>query len=197
MNLPALPRHAPLAASSRVAIAADRIGGSPLAAISVLALLGTAAAILTTAVDLDLRIPGHAILKCVFPLALGFALVPRGFAGCVMGTAALAALAVQGQVRGAQGFGAATSLVLTGPLLDLAVRRARSGRSVYLAFVAGGALANLAAFAVRLGAKVILHDGTRPLASWWPEAILTYALCGVIAGLVSAAVWFRFAPPPR
>ena len=40
---------------------------------------------------LGLRVPGHAILKCVFPLALGFALVPRGFAGSVMGSAALAA----------------------------------------------------------------------------------------------------------
>jgi len=192
--LRALPAHAPLAASSRVGFVAERIGASPMASIAILALLGTAAAFLTTSVDLDLKIPGHAILKCVFPIALGFALVPRGFAGSVMGSAALAAVLVQGQVRGAQGWGAATSLVLTGPVLDLVVRGARSGRSVYLAFLAGGVLANLAAFAVRFGAKLAFHDGGRPLASWWPEAILTYAACGVVAGLVSAAVWFRLAP---
>jgi ABC-type Co2+ transport system permease subunit len=193
----AWPLNAPLAASSRVGIAAERLGSSPLASVVLLALLGAGAAVLAQRVDLPVRVPGHAILLGVLPFALGLALVPRSFAGCVMGSGALAALLADGSLRGGPGWGAATSLLLTGPILDLAVRRARSGRAVYLAFLAGGALANLAAFAVRLGAKLLLHDGTRPLASWWPEAILTYTLCGVIAGLVSAAVWFRFAPPPR
>src|SRR6185436_5819465 len=127
-------------------------------------------------VDLDLHVPGHSILRSVIPLALGLALVPRKFAGSVMGCAALATVLLQGLSRGAPGWGSATSLVLTGPVLDLAVRHARSGRSVYLALVVGGTAANLAAFAVRLGAKLFFHDGSRPLAAWWPEAIVTYAL---------------------
>jgi hypothetical protein len=187
-----LPLHEPLAASSRVSGVAEPLRSAPLAEAGLLSLLGVGAALLTMNVDLDLKIPGHAILRCVLPIALGLALVPRRGAGSVMGCAALVAMLVQGFGRGAPGWGSATSVVLTGPLLDLAVRRARTGRGVYLALVTGGTAANLAAFAVRLGAKVLSHDGGRPLASWWPEAILTYTLCGVAAGALSAGVWFRF-----
>ena len=41
-------------------------------------------------------------------------------------------------------------------------------------------------------AKLAGEAGRRPLSGWWPEAIVTYALCGAAAGLVSAVVWFRF-----
>jgi hypothetical protein len=182
----ALQVHRPLAAASRVR-------GIPAhLEIPVLALLGAVAAYLAMNVDFGIRAPGHSILRCVFPLAFGLAIVPRRHAGAVMGSAALATVLVQGLDGGAPGLGSATSLVLAGPLLDLAARRARSGRGVYLALVAGGVAANVAAFAVRLGAKVILHDGSRPLAAWWPEAALSYVLCGAIAGAASAAVWFRF-----
>ena len=190
-----LPIHGAMAAASRLEGAAGAIRAAPWAEASVLVLLGAAAAFLTLNVDLDLRVPGHAILRCVLPFSLGLALVPRSGAGTVMGSAALAALLVQGIDKGAPGWGSATSLVLAGPALDLAARSARSGRGVYLALILGGTAANLAAFAVRLGAKVLAPGGNRPLASWWPEAILTYTLCGVAAGALSAAVWFRFRSP--
>jgi hypothetical protein len=196
VNFPALPRSESLAASSRLSAAAVRLSGVPAAEAALLAALGVASALLTTMVDLDLHLPGHSILRCVLPVALGLALVPRRFAGSVMGCAALATVLVQG-VGGGPGWGAATSLVLTGPILDFAATRARSGRSVYAAFVAAGAAANLAAFGVRLGAKLVLHDGGRPVAAWWPEAIVTYALCGAFAGIVSAALWFRLGSKPN
>lgn len=192
MTLPSLPSHAPLAASSRLSAAAARLAASPAAETAVLAALGVSAALLTLFVDLDVHVPGHAILRCVVPLALGLALVPRRFAGTMMGTAALAAVLVGGTGGGAPGWGSATSLVLTGPILDFAVRRARSGRAVYVALVAGGTAANLTAFAVRLAAKVWTLDGGSPLALWWQRALVTYTLCGVAAGLVSAVLWFRF-----
>lgn len=142
--------------------------------------------------DLDLRLPGHAILRAVVPLALGLALVPRRGAGSVMGGAALLTVLAHGVDGGAPGWGAAASLALTGPILDFAARSARSGRAVYVALVAGGFVANAVAFAIRLGAKVVLHDGGSPLAVWWPRASVTYSLCGIAAGLVSAVLWFRF-----
>jgi len=182
----------PLAASTRLAGAAARIGASPLAEAAVLLSLGALSSVLTMAVDFDLRVPGHAILRAVFPLALGLALVPRRNAGFVAGLGALGGVFLAGGRGAPLGAGAMASLVLTGPLLDLAVRRARSGRGVYLGLVLGGVGANLLAFGARLAVKMAGEPGKRPLATWWPEALVTYALCGAVAGLVGAAVWFRF-----
>jgi hypothetical protein len=91
------------------------------------------------------------------------------------------------------GVGAMTSLVLTGPLLEMAVWRAGRGWKLYLAFALAALSANLGAFAVRGGAKVagLDHLGGRLLAEWWTPALVSYAICGLAAGLVSAAIWFR------
>ena len=34
----------------------------------------------------------------------------------------------------------------------------------------------------------------RPFAMWWSPALGTYSVCGVLAGLFAAALWFRWAP---
>jgi hypothetical protein len=60
--------------------------------VAVLVLLGATAAAATALLDLPLRIPGHAILRLVFPMALGLALVPRRLSGSFMGVSALASL---------------------------------------------------------------------------------------------------------
>lgn len=190
MPLPSLPSHPSLAGSSRLGAVAARLAASPLAETALLVSFGIGAAFLTLYVDLDLRVPGHSILRVVVPLALGLALVPRRGAGTVMGGAALVTVLAHG-VDGAPGWGAAASLVLTGPILDFAARRARTGREVYLSLVAAGFAANAVAFAIRLGAKIALHDGGTPLGLWWPRASVTYSLCGVGAGLVAAMLWFR------
>lgn len=46
---------------------------------------GVAAAALTTFLKLHLSLPGHAILKVVLPLSLGYAIAPRDYAGALMG----------------------------------------------------------------------------------------------------------------
>jgi len=163
-----------------------------------LVLFGLAAAGLC-GLKLNLGIPGHNVLRVVFPMALGLAVVPRRGAATIMGLSGSAGAAVLllGGSRGL-GSGAATSLVLTGFFLDLALVKARGGPSVYVRLVLAGLAANLAAFLVRGGGKVAgLGLEGLPLELWWRSAAVTYPLCGAVAGLMSAAVWFRFAARPK
>jgi hypothetical protein len=157
--------------------------------------VGAASALLTTFVDLDLRIPGNHILFVVFPMALGFALVPRRQAGTIMGGSAVATATALG-LAGVHlpGPGALTSLVLTGPMLDLALRWSRPGWRLYAGFVLAGALTNIGAFLARGGFKYFGLGGLgggRRFAEWLPVATWTYALAGMLAGLLSAAAWFH------
>jgi hypothetical protein len=168
--------------------------------LAVLGLLGAAAAAATMLLDLRLRIPGHAILQSVFPMALGMALVPRRLAGSIMGASALATALLFQAVGAGGGPGALTSLALTGPLLDLALLGATRPWRLYLGFVLAGLGSNLAAFFVRWGFRAIdlVHragggggGGGRRMAEWLALAPWTYTLCGLLAGLLSALVWFH------
>src|SRR4051812_26156946 len=58
--------------------------------IALLILFGVGTASMSLLPDYHLRIPGHAILRSVFPMALGLALVPRRSGGTIMGVSALA-----------------------------------------------------------------------------------------------------------
>jgi hypothetical protein len=161
-----------------------------------LALLGAAAALAAAFIDFGVRVPGHAILRSVLPMGLGLALVPRRGAGSVMGLAALAtALGLRGTGAASLGMGATTSLCLAGPFLDLALTSARGGWRIYWGCGAAGMASNLAALAVRGGGKLAgVGGGSRPIDDWWSQAWFTYPACGLVAGLVSAAVWFQFRP---
>ena len=174
--------------------------GGSITALEVGALVaaGVVASLLTNVLRLRLGIPGSSIVFASLPLALGFALVPRRGAGVVMTGGALAtnaALALAG-VR-LDGIGAQTSLLLTGPLLDLALGRAGGGWRLYAAFVAACGASNALAFVVRGVTRAAGIYGTggagvgRTFAGWWPHAVWTYALAGLVAGLISAAPWFR------
>ena len=170
--------------------------GTRLSALELAALLltGCFAAMATAFLDLDLRIPGHAILRVVFPMAFGLALVPRRAAGTIMGAGALAtALGLYAGGLTGMGVGAITSLCLTGPLLDLSLLRARPGWKLYFAFTAAGIVSNVAALIVRGTTKLLTMDmsGGRRFAEWLPQAACTYILCGAIAGIVSALFWFH------
>jgi len=175
-------------------------------------LLGAGAALATTFLRIPLRIPGSAIVFSIFPTALAVALVPRRGAGTLASAAALATLGAL-RLGGAAlpGAGAAASLLLAGPLLDGARAGARAGWRLYAAFVLAGLIANLAAFAARAGIPALgiagggashgLHRGAGGGSALGGlglrHALLTYAACGLVAGLLSAAAWFRFrAPPP-
>jgi hypothetical protein len=120
----------------------------------------------------------------------------------VIGVSALAtavSLRFAGLGGSGLGLGALTSLTVIGPTLDLALRRARSNRAVYFGFMLAGLAVNLVALAVRGGLKGVgvEHVGGRPLSFWLPQALVTYPVCGLAAGMASAFVWFYFRPPRR
>lgn len=165
-----------------------------------LLLVGLSAAMATAFVHFGLRIPGHSIVRAVFPMALGLAVAPRRLAGSVMGVGSIVGVTVL-YLGGfaAFGTGALVSLFLTGPLLDVALWNAKRGGRVYLGFALCGLGSNLAAFGVRGGVKLLGfdHAGGRPLMLWLSEAVFTYALCGLMAGLLSAGVWFQWTSRQR
>lgn len=200
MHNAVLRLHGGLALNSRVpALAREQ---ENLRGMEILVLLGAGAvaALASTFLELGLRIPGSAILRAVFPMAFGLALAPRQFGGVVMGAGALTTtIALRAGGMGGLGVGALTSLLVVGPMLDLALWRVRRGWRLYLGFALAGLASNLAAMAVRGGAKLGGFDSVhgRPLADWLPVAAATYALCGAIAGLLSAWVWFHFSTQRR
>jgi hypothetical protein len=201
-----LPIHDGLRSHSRLgSIAAPDSAWTQWAA---LVCLGAAAAVLTEMVDFSLRLPGHAILRSVFPLALGLALAPRKMAGSTMGAAALLTSLVIRAGGWGGGFGSLVSVSLLGPCLDISLLRARSGWRIYAGMAGGALVANLAAFAMQLFLKSLARGGGggggggggRMLAEWLPTAVITYPLFGIAAGLISAVIWFRFRPaagPPQ
>ena len=101
------------------------------------------------------------------------------------------------------GSGSFVSLCLLGPMMDVALRGVRGGRRVYVALVLSGVATNVLALGSRAAAKVVGLDiaGARPFDSWWLQAMATYTLSGVLAGLLGALCWFHFrdrsAPRPR
>lgn len=159
---------------------------------------GVIAACAATFLSFSLRIPGHAILRPTLPMTLGLALVPRRGGGAVMsGAAGLTWLVIRSLAPGAgPGLGALTSLMLLGPIFDFALTISRKRRSVWMPFALGGLATNLVAFAIKGGAKAAGAGlgGSRPLAGWFSTAAVTYAVCGLVSGLVCAALLFHHSP---
>lgn len=195
MNKTLFATHEGLAASTRLPAHLRTSKGLFALEMGLLILAGATASLLTAYVNYKLRIPGHAILRAVLPMSLGLALVPRRMAGTVMGFSALVTMLIlsAGSVA-TPGLGAITSLCLTGPLLDAALWQARKGWRVYLGFALAGLASNLIAFSIRSVPKILGMDlpDTRSLEEWWLLALLTYGLCGILAGLLSAFILFRF-----
>jgi hypothetical protein len=156
--------------------------------------MGAVSALAVSSIKLDLRMPGHHIVLSMFPMALGLSLAPRRWGGTLMGAGALAMLFASG--FGGMGVSAWAGLLLLGPALDLALRRARRGVHVYLGLVLAGIGANLGALGIRALAKAAgfrgLGGGGRGLFEWWQQAQFTYPAFGLLAGILSAVVWFHF-----
>ena len=186
--------HEGLTATARMPSLAR--AGQRVSALELLVLLlsGAGAAAAVGMAKLGLGIPGHSIVLAVFPLALGLSLAPRHLAGSVMSAGALGtAWMLQGAGTATFGSGAFVSLCLLGPMMDLALRGARSGWRVYAALVVAGTATNLTALASRAGTKLLgLDIGGRPFDSWWLQAMGTYTASGIVAGLVGALCWFHF-----
>lgn len=182
-----------LADVSRLPLGARDQEQASTADVLILVSAGVAAAVATVAWKLQLRIPGHAILRVIFPMACGLALAPRRGGGTLMGGSALASAGLLYTAGYPCGWGALTSLALFGPALDWAMSRVRSGWRVYLGFAAAGLVVNLAALAARGAAKAAGWEsaGARPLSEWLTPAWMTYAWCGALAGVLSGLLLFR------
>jgi hypothetical protein len=184
--------HDGLAAAGRIqsiARARERISAWE---VLLLLICGSAAAF-TISVRLGLRLPGHSIVLAMLPMALGLMLAPRRLSGFIMSAGAFSTAAIlssAGVVR--YGTGAFVSLCLLGPVLDLALAKARSGWRLYSGLVLAGIITNLLALGSRSTSKLAGLDlaGTRPFATWWGQAVVTYALCGAVAGLIAAVCFF-------
>jgi hypothetical protein len=164
------------------------------AEIGLLLACGALSAIAVGMLHLRIGVPGHAILRGVVPMALGLALVPRRSSGMVMasGAGVTAALMLIG------GFGrfqpaALLSVLLLGPVLDLALIGRPAGWRLYGRFVVAGVVANCAAFATRFAVAFLGYrlPGGRQFIEFWPTALGSFVVCGAVAGLVSASLWFR------
>lgn len=175
--------------------------------VTILLACGILAAMAVALVAVPLRIPGHAILRATLPMVAGLALVPRRSAGGVMSLGALAAVGVLyfGSIGNLQA-AAVTGMFALGPAIDFALRGEPTGWRLYLRLALAGTLANLFAWGVRMAAALLFAvpgtgrgmgggGGGRAVApnflEFWPLALATFALCGAIAGLASAAVWFK------
>ncbi len=180
-----------IAALGRLSPVGARIAAGPVAGALVLLACGAAAGAATVLVQLEPRMPGHAILRGVLPLTLGLSLVPRR-GGATLSAVAAAVTAVALGVRGdAAGLGALTSLVLFGPVIDVGLQAVDRGARLLATFAACGVGVNVVAFLVKVAEKLALPARGRPIATWWQSAALSYVACGLVAGLVAAALFFR------
>jgi hypothetical protein len=162
--------------------------------IATLAFFGAAAALAVFAIHLSFRVPGHAILRAVFPLAAGLAVVPRRGAGLVMIiSAALTAALLHGGGVGEIQPAALVSLLALGPMLDLAMLGEPLGWRLYARFIAAGIAANLVAFATRASLTALGYEtpGSHQMERLGWIVPFSFLLCGAAAGLVSAIAWFR------
>lgn len=186
--------HDGLAAAGRIPSMTrvrERISASEM---MLLIFCGFTAAVASGFVRFGFRLPGHSIVLSMVPMALGLALAPRKLSGFIMSASAFgtaAAFNLSGLVH--YGSGAFISLCLIGPMMDLAVTKARSGWRLYLGLMFAGLGTNLLALASRSASKLLGFDlaSMRPFDTWWNQAILTYSLSGVAAGLIGALCFFH------
>lgn len=197
-----LSPHQGLREGSRLGwLTAPRDGDRHWLQLAILFGCGSLAAVATSQFDFSLRIPGHAILRAIFPMVLGLSLAPRRGGGTIMGLSALATWLVMHTLSpaGELSLGAMTSSTLVGPMLDLSLSRAPAGWRLYFGCSLAGLAANVGALFVKGGSKLLapIHAGSRPFASWATQAGFSYVICGVLAGLLSAAIWFQFTRSQR
>lgn len=158
-----------------------------------LLLFGAASAATVGFLRTGFRFPGNAILWAMLPMVMGLAVAPRRNAGFVMGIGALGTASFFGLSGLAHyGSGASVSLCLLGPVLDLALTKAKGGLRLYISLITAGIVTNLLALFSRGAGKLLgLDAGTRPFGTWYLQASLTYTLCGAIAGLIAAFCFFH------
>jgi hypothetical protein len=155
---------------------------------------GAAAALAVGLIHRSFGVPGIAILRGLLPIALGFAIVPRRSAGTIMslGAGATAAAMTAAHVGEFQ-IPALVGTLALGPVLDTALAGRPQGWGIYLRFAVAGIAANLAAFSAKFVALYfgVHFPGSGRVTHFWSLAMVSFILCGAVAGLISAAIWFR------
>lgn len=137
-------------------------------------------------------LPGHHILLIMPVLAFGLAVAPRRNGGMMMSLGALSSICALASFGRPLGFGATTSSLLAGPLIDLFCTRREHSHSPILGILAAALLTNSAAFSVRALRRMAAID-SKPMETWLPKAILSYPIFAIIAAL-SALLLFRVNP---
>ena len=194
MYLLELPMHKSLHSRSRLRLLSGVERPISVSELLVLVSLGSVAAGLATFWDMGLKLPGHAILRVSFPMMLGMALVPRRGSGTMLSAVALITTVVFHCLGwGTPGLGALTSLSLFGVITDFVMGRTGTGSGILSRFALVGFLTNLAAFAIRGGSRLANVAGSAK-ASWWFYAPFTYALCGILSGMICGMLWFSQIP---
>jgi hypothetical protein len=156
---------------------------------------GAMAALAVAYVKLGLRIPGHSIVLAALPMAAGLALAPRRLAGTAMSAGALGTAWLTSFGGANFGAGATMSLFLLGPMIDVALLRASRGWWQYAALLLAGLATSVLALGSRALPKLLgtdVADG-RPFDDWWTQAIVTYTLSGIMAGVLFALAWSQAA----
>jgi hypothetical protein len=164
---------------------------------AVLSTLGVLAAAMTLLGNLGLSLPGHAILRGTLPFVLGISLVPRRGAGTLMSIAAgLTFVTAHVTGVGMPNAAATAGVLALGPALDVLLSASRGGRILYLRAALAGLIANLLAFGFRFLTASLMAEasGTKNFLAFWPTALLSFALFGAVAGLISGIAWFRALP---
>jgi hypothetical protein len=181
--------------SSRVPIL-SRSAKISLAELACLLAFGAIAALAIGFLHISLRVPGHAILRGALPMAMGLALVPRRSAGILMSIGAgLTATAMSAAQIGTFPSTALLSVLVFGPVLDVALLGRATGWWLYARFMLAGAAANLVAFALKmagfqLGIEALGGSG-QFMRFAMPTIVASYVLCGALAGFLGAVVGFR------
>jgi hypothetical protein len=190
----AFAQQSSLLESSRVP-ALSRASRVSAAELTCLLTCGALAALAIGFLHLSLRMPGHAILRGALPMALGLAFVPRHWAGTVMAFACAASAAVMSALHmGTFPSTAILSVVALGPVLDIALLGEARGWRLYGRFIAAGIVANLVAFALKMvgvqfGMEALGGSGQFLRLGWL--AVVSYIVCGALAGFLGAAACFR------
>jgi len=164
--------------------------------LAVLFIAGSLAAAAVAFLHLQLRIPGHKIIAATLPMMAGLMLVPRRFSGTAMTLSAAATIGCfylggVGRLQPAAVF----PLLAIGPILDLALLGTpRSGWLLYARCAAAGFAANAGAYLVRWGVALggLDADQWHTLKEFGWSVAGAFALCGLVAGLLSGVACFRW-----
>jgi hypothetical protein len=128
-------------------------------------------------------------------MIIGFSLVPRRFVGALMGiVAGVTMLGFKSANVGHFEPAAVTALLAFGPMIDLAmIGKPTSGWKLYLRCAFAGMLANLIALAIKWAGPMMLINGLAARGGRALDArmFFIFMACGIVAGLLSAAICFR------